>query len=219
MQIASLIRSRWLPLILATSLAAVTLEAGAELSTKPGQYGKTLLMDVVLPPSQIDKFADLLETLAAANKGTANSVVFGDTADWIGDSMVANSQTNPYTIVVSVEGTAKAAGDVITTWKSGWRLEDGITKAGLMTGLSAFEVKAGERVTMTAAAAPSRFERDKNVMPVLSLVDAKNVAIAHVQVQVWSGFGSPTVLQWLGAWRFLILGVVMLVVVLVFRRI
>jgi hypothetical protein len=219
MNFASLIRSRWLPLILASLLAAVTLQAGAELSTKPGQYGKTLLMDVVLPPSQIDKFQELLEALATANKGTANSVVFGDTADWVGDSMVANSQTNPYTIVVSVDGTAKAAGDVVTTWRSGWRLEDGMTKTGLMAGLSAFDVKAGERVTMSAAAAPSRFERDKNVMPVLSLVDARNVTIAHVQVQVWSGIGSPTVLQWLGAGRFLILGVVMLVVVLVFRKI
>lgn len=219
MNFASLIRSRWLPLILASLLAAVTLEAGAELSTQPGQYGKTLLMDVTLPPSRIDAFAAFLEALAATNKGTANSVVFGDTVDWTGASMVANSQANPYTIVVSVEGTARAAGDVITTWKSGWRLEDGMTKAGLMSGLSAFDVKAGERVTMTAAGAPSRFERDKNVMPVLSLVDAKNVTIAHVQVQVWSGFGRPTVLQWLGAWRFLLFGLVLLVVVLVFRKI
>src|SRR5471032_321150 len=111
MNFAALIRSRWLPLILASLLAAVTFEAGAELSTKPGQYGKTLLMDVVLPPSQLDKFAAFLQTLAATNKGTANSVVFGETSDWIGDSMVANSTTNPYTIVVSVEGTASAAGD------------------------------------------------------------------------------------------------------------
>ena len=88
-----------------------------------------------------------------------------------------------------------------------------------MAGLSAFDVKAGERVTMTAAAAPSRFERDKSVVPVLSLVDAKNVTIDHVQVQVWSGFGRPTVLQWLGAWRWLLIGLVMLVVVLVFRKI
>ena len=219
MNFVSLTRSRWLPLILASLLAAVSLEAGAELSTQPGQYGKTLLMDATLPPSQIDKFADFLEALAAANKGTANSVVFGDTVDWAGAPMVANSQTNPYTIVVSVDGTAKAAGDVITTWKSGWRLEDGMTKTGLMSGLSAFDVKAGERVTMTAAAAPSRFEQDKNVTPVLSLVDAKNVTIDHVQVQVWSGFGRPTVLQWLGAWRFLLFGLVLLAVALVFRRI
>ena len=220
MKLALPIRSRWLPLLLlAALLCLVTVEAGAQLPTKPGQYGKTLLLDVVLPPSQLDKFTTFLQELTATNKGTANSTVFGDTADWVGESMVANSTTNPYTMVVSVDGTAKAAGDVITTWKSGWKLEDGMTKAGLMSGLSKFDVKAGERVAMVAAAAPSRFERDRNVMPVLSLVDAKNVTIDHVQVQIWSGMGSPTLLQMLGAWRFLLLGVVMLGVVLVFRRI
>ena len=219
MNLVSLIRSRWLPLLLASLLAGVALEAEAQLPTKPGHYGETLLVDVVLPPSQLDKFTTFLQTLAETNKGVANSVVFGDTADWIGESMIANSTTNPYTMVVAVDGTAKASGDVVTTWKSGWKLEDGMTKTGLMTGLSKFEVKAGERVSMVAAAAPSRFERDKNVMPVLSLVDAKNVAIDHVQVQVWSGVGSPTLLQLLIAWRFLLIGVVMLVVVLVFRKI
>jgi len=219
MTFASPIRTRWLQLLLAGLLALASTQAGAQLPTKPGQYGKTLLLDVVLPPSQLDKFTTFLQELAATNKGTANSTVFGDTADWVGDSMVANSTTNPYTMVVLVDGTAKAAGDVVTTWKSGWKLEDGMTKAGLMSGLSKFEVKAGERVSMVAAAAPSRFERDKNVMPVLSLVDAKNVTIDHVQVQVWSGMGSPTLLQTLSAWRILLLGIVMLVVVLVFRKI
>ena len=219
MNFASLMRARWLPLVLASLLAFVAAGAAAQLPTKPGKYGKTLLADVVLPPSQIDKFTALLDTLAATPHGSQNSVMFGDTADWIGDPFVANSTTNPYTIVVSVEGTAKAAGDVVTTWKSGWRYENGVSSTGLMHGLSAFDVKAGERVTMTAAAAPSRFDRDKNVSPMLSLVDAKNVTIAHVQVQVWSGLGEASWLQVLSAWRFLIFGVVVLVVVLVFRRI
>jgi len=219
MNFASLIRARWLPLVLASVLAVAVCEADAQLPTKPGKYGKTLLADVVLPPSQLDKFAAFLDTIAAANHGAQNGVMSGDTADWVGDSFVANSTTNPYTIVVSVEGTAKAAGDVVTTWNSGWRLEDGSSKYGLMHGLSAFDVKAGEHVTMTAAAAPSRFERDRNVAPLLSLIDAKNVTLDHVQVQVWSGFGSPGFLELLGAYRFLLFGVVVLVVTLVFRRI
>ena len=55
--------------------------------------------------------------------------------------------------------------------------------------------------------------------PTLSLVEAKNITIEGVQVQVWSGMGSPTLLQTLSAWRILLLGIVMLVVVLVFRKI
>ena len=94
MNFAPLIHARWLPLILASLLAAVTFEARAQLPTRPGTYGKTLLMDVVLPPSQLDKFAVFLQALAATSKDAANSVVFGDTADWTGDSMIASS-TSP----------------------------------------------------------------------------------------------------------------------------
>jgi hypothetical protein len=218
MTLSLLTRARWLPLLLAASLALVALQASAELLTKPGPYGKTLLLDVVLPPSQLDKFSAFLQAQAGANHGAGNSVMFGETTDWLGDSMVANSTTNPYTMVVSVEGTARAAGDVVTTWNSGWRLEDGMTKLGLMHGLSAFDVKAGQRVTMTGAATPSRFERDRNVVPVLSLIDAKNVVIDHVQVQVWSGMGKPTPMQWLMSYWWLVFGVVMLGVTLVFRK-
>jgi len=218
MTLASPTRARWLSLILAASLALVAVQAGAQLSARPGPYGKTLLLDVVLPPSQLDKFSAFLQAQAGVNNGAGNSVMFGQTTDWVGEAMVANSTTNPYTMVVSVDGTARAAGDVVTTWNSGWRFEDGMTRLGLMHGLSAFDVKAGQRVTMTAAAAPSRFERDRNVAPVLSLIDAKNVAIDHVQVQIWSGMGRPTAMQWLTSYWWLVFGVVMLGVTLVFRK-
>jgi hypothetical protein len=219
MNFASLIRSRWLPLILASLLALVAAEAAAQLPTKPGKYGKTLVMDVVLPPSQIDKYAAFLQDLAATNNGTANSVMFGSTADWQGDTLAATPGGSPYTLVVSVEGTARQAGDVLTTWNSGWKLEDGMTKSALMHGLSAFDVKAGDPVRMVATAAPSRFDRDKNVMPVLSLIEAKNISIEHVQIQVWSGMGGTTPLQWFTSYPFVWFGVVVLIVTLVFRRI
>jgi hypothetical protein len=219
MNVASLIRSRWLPLMLATTLALVAAEAGAQLSAKPGKYGKTLVMDVVLSPSEIDKYAAFLQDLAATNKGVANSVMSGPTADWQGASMLAVPRQSPYTMVVSVEGTTQAAGDVVTTWSSGWRLEDNSTRTSLMHGLSAFGVSAGERVTLTAATAPSRFDRDKTVTPLLSLIEARNIRIEHVQVQLWSGMGGITPMQWFTSYPFVWFGVVMLAVTLIFRKI
>jgi hypothetical protein len=176
-------------------------------------------MDKTLPPSDIDKIAAFLQDLAARNKGVANSLMFGETVDWTGDPMLGTAARSPYTMVVSVTGTAKAAGNVLTTWKSGWQLDGGAARINLMSGLSAFEVKAGQRVTMTAAAPAARFDHDRNVVPMLSLVEAKNVTIESVQVQVWSGMPGTSLLQWLTASPLLWLGVVMLVVVLVFRRI
>lgn len=212
MKFASLTRARWLPLVLAPWLALVAFEASAELSTQPGEYGKQLLMDVVLPPSQLDKFAAFL----AASKSDPNAA---DSVDWVGAPMVANSTTNPYTMVISVEGTARADGDITTVWQSGWKLDDGVGKYGFGPTLSKAGVKAGEHVTMTRASNPSRFDRDKNVAPALNLVRAGNITIDHVQVQLWSGFGRPTPMQWLMSYWWLVFGVVMLGVTLVFRKI
>jgi hypothetical protein len=218
MNFASLLRGRWLPLVLASLLAFVALEAGAQLPIKPGKYGKTLVADVVLPPSQLDKIAGMVETLRATNHGAQNSVVFGDTIDWVGDTMVGTPSASPYTIVVQVDATAKDAGNVVTTWKSGWRLDNGTVKTSLMTGLSDMDAKPGQRLTMTGVAAASRFDRDKPVTPVVSFIDAQNARIDRVQVQVWSGMPSASFLDYFGAFRFLLLGVVMIAVVLVFRR-
>ncbi|MFL6677258.1 MAG: hypothetical protein ACJ8IK_02885, partial [Burkholderiaceae bacterium] len=124
----------------------------------------------------------------------------------------------PYTIVVQVDATAKDAGNVVTTWKSGWRLDNGAVKASLMTGLSEMDAKPGQRLTMTGVAAASRFDSDKSVTPVVSFIDAQNARIERVQVQVWSGMPSASFLDYFGAFRFLLLGVVMIAVVLVFRR-
>jgi hypothetical protein len=219
MNFASLIRARWLPLLLASLLALAAAEAGAQMSAKPGKYGKALVMDKTLALADIEKLSAFLQDLAARNKGVANSVMDGDTFDWVGDPMTGQPSKSPYTMVVSVTGTARAAGDVVTTWKSGWKMPDGGTRVSLMSGLAAFEVKAGQRVTLTAPASPVHFDRDKDVMPALSLVDARNVDIDGVEVQVWSGMTSPSLFQWLTASPMLWLGVVMLGVVFVFRRI
>ena len=219
MNFALLMRARWLPLLLASLFALAAAEAGAQLSTKPGKYGKTLLVDVVMPPSQIAKYAAFLQDLAASNKGSSNSVMFGPTAEWFGDAIAASPARSPYAMVVSVKGTARASGDIVTTWSSGWRFDENATKASLMQGLSAFGVKAGEHVTLTAAAAPTRFDRDKSVMPALNLIEARNIDIDGVQVQVWSGMSGTTGLQWFTSYPFVWFGVVLLVVTLVLRRI
>jgi len=222
MTFASLLRIRWLPLLLAALLAAAAVDASAgsdALDTRPGKYGKTLLADVVVPPSQIDQITAFLDALAVANHGTVNSPVSGDTWDWVGDAITARPEASPYTLVVQVTGRAKAAGDVLTQWKSGWRMNDGSTKQSLMQGLFAADARTGERVTLTAAAPPARLDRDKTLVPVLSLVDARNITIDGVHVQLWSGIGRSSWLDYLFAARWLVLGVVMLGVVLVFRRI
>lgn len=222
MTFASLIRPRWLALLLAALFAFTAADAGAgndALPTKPGKYGKVLVADVVLAPSQIDQITAFLDTLQATRKGVPNSVTDGETWEWAGDPVATTPAASPYTLVVQVTGQAKAAGNVITTWKSGWRLENNMVRQTLMQGLSAFDVKTGEPVTLTAAASPVRLDRDKTLVPLLSLVDAQNVTLSGVHVQLWSGLARTSWLDYFFAARWLLLGVVMLVVVFVFKRI
>jgi hypothetical protein len=121
-------------------------------------------------------------------------------------------------VVVSVTGSAREAGNVLTTWKSGCTLPDGLARINLMTGLSAIDVKAGKRVSLMAPATPARFDRDKTASPTLGLVEAKNITIEGVEVQVWSGMAGTSWLQWFTASPVVGFGVVMRVVTLVFRR-
>jgi hypothetical protein len=215
----SSVRARWLPLLLAVLFTAAALEARADLTNKPGEYGKTLLVDLVLPPSQLERFQNFTPSKQDPNESKLINAMIADSADWYGDSLVANSTTNPYTLVVSIDGTAKADGDIATMWRAGWKLDDGSSKQQPFPGLSKIGVKAGERVTMTRAAPPFRFDKDKTVVPMLSLVRADNVVIDHIQVQLWSGMGSPTALQWFMNYRMLLVGLVMVGVWFVFRRI
>ena len=120
MNFASLIRARWLPLVLASLLAIVAGQAAAQLPTKPGKYGKTLVADVVLSPSQIDKFTALLDTLAASTHGSQNSVMFGDTADWLGTRDPGRS----WRTGLSLEREAA----LLTAWRQGRMLGQAAAK-------------------------------------------------------------------------------------------
>ena len=81
----------------------------------------------------------------------------------------------------------------------------------MLPGLAKTEAKAGEAFTVTAAATPSSFKEDRKVAVALALVNARNIEISSVRVQVWSGLVPTTFLEMLGPARWLLVGVVMLV--------
>ena len=132
--------------------------------------------------------------------------------------MVADPSTNPYTIVLVLTGTARADGDVSTMWQAGWMLEDGVQKLQLLSGAAQSGVKAGQKVTITKAAPPGRFDDAKTVSPVLAMVKAQNITIESVQMQVWSGIGQATGIEKFFSAGWLLLGLVFLAVVWWLRR-
>jgi hypothetical protein len=200
-------------------VAGTARPAGAEPpSPAAGEFGKSLTMDVVLPPELLGRYAAFKPSKPDANESTLVNSMLADSVDWTGAPILVTAKDSPFTVVVTITGTARADGDVATMWQAGWKLEDGSTRSTAFPGLSRNGVKAGERVVMTKAATPTSFKSDRTVMPVLSFVRASNVDIDGVRVQVWSGMGRTSPLQWLMAYRWLLIGVVMLAFALIWLR-
>ena len=61
---------------------------------------------------------------------------------------------------------------------------------------------------MVVASAPEEFHADRQVMPGLSLLAAKNIRMERVRVEVWSGAGESSWLDSLGEYWTLYLGAV-----------
>ena len=85
-------------------------------------------------------------------------------------------------------------------------------------GLSKSGVKAGQHVIITKASLPSRFTESKEVSPVLGLANATNFEFESVKAQLWSGIGTPTKTEVFFSLRWLLVGLVLLVLFWWFRR-
>jgi len=167
-----------------------------------------------LPPEQIAKFAAFEPSGPIPGESAITSTLLAKTEDWTGPAFDGNTSGNPYTIVVTLSGTAKTDGPSATLWNAGWAIlsENGNqARLTVLPGLAKTEAKAGEAFTVTAAATPSSFKEDRKVAVALALVNARNIEISSVRVQVWSGMAPTTFLEVLGPARWLLVGVVMLV--------
>lgn len=201
-----------------TSPSTAAAPAGGGGDEASGHWGKRLLSEQVLPPALMAKIAAFKPSKADPGESAIMNTMSADTVDWVGDTMPASPRGSPYTMVVTLVGTARADGDVATLWQSGWRLDDGSARMAAFAGLSRNGVKAGERVTLTRAALPITVKADREVAPALSLVRAANVDLQEVRVQVWSGLGSPTWQETLLSYRYALVGVVMLVLAMWWLR-
>ena len=179
-------------------LAAVTLGSSADSTTaqpiRAGEFGKELVATSSIP---------------------VEAFVKGD--DWQGAHMTMDSKKNPYTIVVTVEGTAKADGDVSMLWSTGWATSN-INKQQPAMGRPVTGVKAGEHVVVRRAGPPGQFTSDKDAAPLVSLMRVDNLSIEHVDVELWSGFAKLGWKDWLFSLQGLAIGGVMLVAAILFLR-
>jgi hypothetical protein len=176
-------------------LAAVAIHAAAAERIKPGEYGKELVTVASIPLSSFTSGGE----------------------PWMGAEAKMDSNKNPYNIVVTVEGRAKADGDVSMLWATGWTSNRGTALRPAM-GRPLTRVKAGEHVVVRRVGQPSQFIDDKMSSPLVSLVRADNIDIESVDVEVWSGFANPGWRDWLFSGTGALTGLIMLVLAIWFLR-
>lgn len=176
-------------LVAAGFIAAATTPA---ISREPRAYGQRLVAQYQLPPESIARYAAMAAG-AAPNASLRDNTMFADRSPWVGPKQRASASAsqNPYTLVFTVSGVAKAAGEVYAQWQAGWEIhESQVASRELLmavprvarTGLA-----AGQALSLTASTTRVSFRGEREVAPMLGLVQARNLDINDVQVQVWSG--------------------------------
>lgn len=182
--------------------------AYARVKNVSSEYGRRLEVEMQVSSEDLARLAAFkppAENLQALSPSQALSAT---TENWVGDRIIASSDSGPYTMVVTIKGRAKANGDAVTLWNSGWFLGDTGARTVSFPGLSKLNVKAGERIEMTKASQPMRFKVSHAVQPVLELVKAENIEFDSIHVQIWSGVGENSWHDILLALRWVIGGLV-----------
>lgn len=179
-------------------------------SGQPRAHGRELVAQYQLPADAVARYAALTRSAARAETASQRATA-ADDAMWVGPQQQVGVGHNPYTLVLTVSGVARAAGDIRSQWQAGWEVRESplATREVLMSvgAQHAGATAAGAPVTLTAISAPLTFRGQRQVAPLLNLVDANNLDISDVHLQVWSG--SAPLVAWpaLAAPRPALLGV------------
>lgn len=199
-------------------IAATLLAAGAPVKGQDKKYGKVLVGEYRVPVEIIEKYAAFKPSAPGPGENKIEAVLFAKTEEWSGEFFDAKAAGNPYNIVVTLTGTAKADGDALTMWHAGWKLSSQESVHNALSGLSKLQAKAGERFTVTAVARPTSFKEDRNVAPLLGFVRSSNVEISSVDVAVWSGIPKASWIETLFAFKYLMVGIAAFLAVWWLRR-
>jgi hypothetical protein len=171
----------------AALLAAMAMPAA---SRQPPTYGKQLVAQYQLPAKSIARYAAMAAG-TADNESARGDSMFADRLPWVGPEQRAGVGSNPYTLVLTVSGVAKAAGEVYSQWQAGWEVHESPVASReivmAVPGAVRAGVVSGERVNLTAKSARVSFRGVRQVAPMLGLVRTRNLDIDEVYVQIWSG--------------------------------
>ncbi len=128
-------------------------------------HGRELVARFPLPSDAVAHYALLAGASHDAAAGEHTTLI--DNAIWVGPLQQVGIGRNPYTMVLSVNGVARAAGDVRARWQGGWEVRESATatREVLMNVGTQQEgrTQAGAPATLTAVSAPRTFRGERHV--------------------------------------------------------
>ena len=201
---------------LAVALVLAGTANGAQtlggLTATPSRYGQHMLRSYELPAALLDRYNDGIQ-VNAASAGAGDLEALGALETWSGSAFSAGSSNGPHTVVVKVFGSAVAPGDLGARWQLSWS-----GQPGALPGMDVPDAHPGILLQIAVASEPMDFKVDREVVPSLKLVSAKNLRIERVRIEVWSGMGEESWLDWLLEWWLPLTGGVMWTALLLFLR-
>jgi hypothetical protein len=186
----------------AALMVAAALAFGSAVPASSGQsraYGREVVAQFRLPAEAVARYAALSTSAKQSNALHARATSI-DSSAWVGPLQQVGSGRNPYTLVVTIDGVVPAAGAVRSKWRAGWEVRESPTATRevqmAVHAVAPAATVAGAPITLTAVGTPVSFRGERHAAPMLNLIDADNLDISDVSVQVWSG--SPP-LAWPGS--------------------
>jgi hypothetical protein len=159
-------------------------------SGQPRAHGRDLVAQYTLPADAVARYAALAATASRAESANERTA-WSDNAMWAGPLQKVGAGRNPYKLVLTVSGVARATGEIGARWQAGWEVrESPVASREVLMSLNAQQAggtTAGAPVTLTAIGTPVTFRGERQVAPLLNLVSATNLDINDVHLQVWSG--------------------------------
>lgn len=205
--------TRFLAALVALLWLALPLSA-----TAASTYGKKLLLTYDLPQETVDQMnRPSAPVTVKPGESHITAAMMADSVNWSAPEFKLSTGGNPYTTVIHATVTVLATGDAASLWEAGWNI-DGAMRGALVTGLTSTNARAGQKLALVGAATPITFKEDRTGALHIGLKSARNVRFEAVRVDVWSGIGSSSWVQRLGAFSPVLIGVVMLGLFFWFRR-
>jgi hypothetical protein len=183
--------SGWLRTGLAIAALGFAVHALPAGPPRARAYGERLVAEYSVPAETVARYASFVPTPPSAAHSRRLHLQVADKVAWTGPLQAAGSARNPYTLVLTVSGVARAAGDVASLWQAGWEVRESAVAHREVTvpiaEIARAGVAAGTHLTLSAASTPMSFRDPRDMAAMVGLVSATNFDISDVRVQVWSG--------------------------------